>query len=245
MRTICGKSINPTDGNNEPGPAALSAANGNGALAAALAELRHEIVGGLLYTHSRANANTSRMLEAASFLYALVELLAEKGIITVEELDARKDVVAPRVEKRYISKGMGVDLLVTQQDKYALAGGCQIDCENRIDICQAACCRLWFPLSRQDLDEGIIQWDLQFPYIIAQDAGCYCRHLDRDTCRCSVYQHRPLPCRSYNCASDSRIWLDFDRKVINSDLEAMFAGTEMPAMQSGARLTEEQAHECG
>ena len=70
----------------------------NGTLAKALGELRQELTGGLLYTHSRANANTSRILETAAFLYALIELLDEKGIITVAELDARKPAVvrAPR-----------------------------------------------------------------------------------------------------------------------------------------------------
>lgn len=61
----------------------------NGKLSVALEELRHELIGGLLYTHSRANSNTNRILEAASFLYALIEILKEKGIITIEELDER------------------------------------------------------------------------------------------------------------------------------------------------------------
>lgn len=45
----------------------------------ALGALRQEVADGLLYTHSRANSNTSRLLEATSFLYALIELLAENG----------------------------------------------------------------------------------------------------------------------------------------------------------------------
>ncbi len=38
-------------------------------------ELLKEITRGLLYTHTRINANTTRTLEASSFLYALIELL--------------------------------------------------------------------------------------------------------------------------------------------------------------------------
>lgn len=188
----------------------------------ALADLRQEVADGLLYTHSRANTNTSRLLEATSFLYALIELLAEKGLITIEELDARKDVVAQRVEKRFVDKGMGVNLQEPEQDKYTVQGSVQIDCENRVHLCKAACCRLWFPLSRQDIDEGVIQWDLRYPYIINQDAEGYCKHLDRGTCGCTVYQHRPLPCRAFDCRQDKRIWLDFENQVINPDLEAMF-----------------------
>jgi hypothetical protein len=196
----------------------------NGSIWQALAELREEILGGLLYTHSRANSNTNRVLEAASFLYALIELLSERGIITVEELDERKTTVAERVKKRFLDKGMGVHLQEPELDKYTSPDSPAIDCENRVHLCKAACCRLWFPLSQQDVDEGIVKWDLRFPYIIAQDADGYCKHLDRAPCRCTVYQHRPLPCRAFDCRKDKRIWLDFDNKVVNPDLEALFQG---------------------
>jgi hypothetical protein len=204
---------------------AINAAGSNGTVGKALEELRQEIAGGLLYTHSRANSNTSRLLEAASFLYALIELLAEKEIITIEELDARKDTVAQRVEKRFLDKGMGVNLQAPERDKYTLQAEVQIDCENRVHLCQAACCRLWFPLSRQDVDEGVVRWDLRFPYIVSQDADGYCKHLERATCRCTVYPHRSLPCRTFDCRKDQRIWLDFENKVINPDLEEMFPAT--------------------
>src|SRR5438876_3937412 len=123
----------PGNGNesqtNRPGPAAP------------MEQLRDEVVAGLLYAHAHASANTSRELEHGSFLYALIELLKEKGLITIEELDARKDVVAKRVEKRFIDKGMGVVLQEPEQDKYKFQGEARIDCENRIQFCKAACCR--------------------------------------------------------------------------------------------------------
>ena len=58
--------------------------------------LRQAVSEGLLYTHTRLDANQRKTVEAASFLYALVELLSEKGLITIGELDARKEVVAQR-----------------------------------------------------------------------------------------------------------------------------------------------------
>jgi hypothetical protein len=36
-----------------------------------------------------------------------------------------------------------------------------------------------FPLSRQDVAEGIVKWDLESPYLIAQTEDGYCGHLDR------------------------------------------------------------------
>jgi Fe-S-cluster containining protein len=187
-----------------------------------LGELRKEIVAGLVYTHSRANANTSRALETATFLYALIELLTQKGILTIEELDARKDQIADRVEKRFLSEGMGVVLQDPEQDKYAFAGEAHVDCENRVHLCKAACCRMLFPLSRQDIAERIIMWDLESPYLIAQTEDGYCRHLDRTSCRCTVREHRPIPCRAYDCSNDPRIWSDFANYVINPELERLF-----------------------
>ena len=64
-----------------------------------LNDIRQEVAEGLLYAHSRLNTNTGKTLEAASFLYALVELLSEKGVISVEELDGRKKIVARCFER--------------------------------------------------------------------------------------------------------------------------------------------------
>jgi len=190
--------------------------------AEAIEELRREIMGGFLYTHNRANSNTSRLLETASFLYSLIELLQEKGLLTIEELDARKDVVAKRLQKRFLDKGMGMHLQEPKQDKYATEGVVEIDCQSRVHLCKAVCCRLWFPLSMQDVDEGIVRWDMRYPYIITQDDEGYCKHLDRSSGRCGVYECRPLPCRTFDCRQDERIWLDFEQEEINPNLEDMF-----------------------
>jgi Fe-S-cluster containining protein len=187
-----------------------------------LEKFRKEIVGGLMYTHNRANANTNRALETATFLFALVELMAEKGVLAIEELDARKDQIADRVQRRFLSKGMGVVLQDPEQDKYTFEAEAHVDCENRVHLCKAACCRMIFPLSRQDIAERIVMWDLEAPYMIAQTEDRYCRHLDRTACRCTVRAHRPIPCRAYDCRNDPRIWSDFANYVINPDLDRLF-----------------------
>ena len=42
-------------------------------------DLRGELCDSLLYTYNRINANTSKIHESATFLYAFIELLSEKG----------------------------------------------------------------------------------------------------------------------------------------------------------------------
>ncbi len=202
--------------------AVLPVYDGRDEVAQELGGLRAEIADGFLYSHGRANANTSRLLEIASFLYGLVELLAEKGLITISDLDEYKERVAERVKERFLTKGMGVHMQEPERDKYQLEGSAEVDCDNRVHLCKAACCRLWFPLSKQDVQEGIVQWDLRYPYIIDQDEDCYCKHLDRGSCGCTVYQHRPIPCRTFDCRQDTRIWLNFDDKVVNPDLDHLF-----------------------
>ena len=138
--------------------------------------------------------------------------------MSIEELDRRQREVAQRLTKKQAEKRVGVLLQEPEYDKYTFTGGVKIDCENRVHLCRASCCRLPFALSKQDVQEGAVHWDLGQPYLIAQDETGYCTHLDRGCNRCTVHERRPVPCRGYDCRQDRRIWLDFEAKVINPDI---------------------------
>ncbi|HMH53509.1 MAG TPA: hypothetical protein VK548_24970 [Candidatus Acidoferrum sp.] len=189
---------------------------------------------GLLYAHARLNENTQATREAASFLYGLVELLHEKAVISIEELDQRQRTVAERLARKSRDKGIGVVLQEPETDKYTFADGATIDCESRVHLCKAACCRLPFALSKQDIRQGIVQWDLGQPYLIAQTEANYCVHLDRGCHRCTVHEDRPVPCRGYDCRRDGRIWLDFDKGTINPDIRRDDWPAPLPADESGS-----------
>jgi hypothetical protein len=178
-------------------------------------EARDEIAAGFRYTHFRADANTGKLLEIASFLYAAIELLNKKGLLDIAELDEQKKEVAARLKDKFAERGMGVAYQKPEQDKYGFEGAAKIDCANRIHLCKAACCRLPFALSKQDVEEGIVRWDFSKPYLIAHGPDGYCQHLDQEKKCCSVYAHRPVPCRGYDCRKDKRIWLDFESRVVN------------------------------
>ena len=180
--------------------------------------LRQPVAAGFLYTHSRLSANAAKSLEAASFLYALVELLIEKGLITIEELDRRKQTVGQRLAEEFKRKGMGVMLQDPEYDKYSFSQEVSLACPSRLRLCRGACCRIPFALSRQDIREGIVHWDLGQPYLIDQGDDGYCVHMDRETLGCTVYSHRPVPCRAFDCRKNGQIWLDFDRKLVNPDI---------------------------
>lgn len=181
-------------------------------------KLRQELMEGMLYIHARLSDSTGNTLEASSFVYGLIELLDEKGLISIEELDARQQAAAERLMKKNSKNGIGVLLQEPEFDKYTFDAESKIDCESRIPLCKAACCRLPFALSKQDIHEGVVHWDLGQPYVIAQEQDGYCTHLDRECSACKVRKHRPVPCRAYDCSKDQKIWLDFQKHIINPDI---------------------------
>lgn len=115
------------------------------------------------------------------FLYALIELLIEKGLLTTEELDERKRQVAERLVKRFVESGLGLMYQDPEYDKYAFDREADVDCESRLDTCKALCCKLPFALSKQDVEEGIIRWEFGRQYLIAHGDDGYCVRLDRKT----------------------------------------------------------------
>lgn len=181
-------------------------------------ETREEVAAGLRYAHFRADANTGKLLEVASFLYAAIDLLSKKGLLDIAELDERKKAAAAQLMEKFSERGMGVVYQKPEQDKYTFSQEAKIDCGSRLHLCKAACCKLRFALSKQDVEEGIVHWDFSAPYVIAREPNGYCQHLDQERNCCSVYAHRPIPCRGYDCRNDQRIWLDFENRVINPRL---------------------------
>jgi len=188
--------------------------------------LRREVEGGLLYCHHRENTNTTQALEVTAFTYAVIDLLVEKGLLGEDELNERKQEMGRRLVEKFNARGMNVAIQESQIDKYKFEGGPQIDCASRVHLCKAACCRLKFPLSKQDLEEGVVKWDLPRPYLIARRADGYCAHMEQGCAGgCTVYENRPLPCRAYDCRGDERIWSDFENGVVSPGLEQLMQET--------------------
>jgi hypothetical protein len=89
-----------------------------------------------------------------------------------------------------------------------------IPCAELTPLCGARCCTLSFALSTEDLDEGVVRWDYGQPYLIRQRAtDGYCVHNDPESHGCTVHQHRPRVCRSYDCRKDKRIWVDYEQRI--------------------------------
>ena len=70
--------------------------------------IKNEITAGFIYTHLRLNDNTKKTLESSSFLYALIELLDKKGIISIKDLETQKKAVAERLVEKFTRSGLGL-----------------------------------------------------------------------------------------------------------------------------------------
>jgi Fe-S-cluster containining protein len=150
---------------------------------------------------------------------ALVELLVERGVLDRAEVDERREAAEERLRGDFVEKGMAVAIQEHPTSKYEVENAVQIDCESRVHLCKAACCRLSFALSKEDVEESVVRWDLGRPYMIAQTTERRCIHLHGGTHTCGVYDQRPVPCRTYDCRADRRVWLDFDERIANPRLD--------------------------
>lgn len=187
----------------------------------ALMKTQGDLVSGLVYTHTRLNDNTKKVLESTSFLYALIELLDDKNIISIKELDERKRQVAKQLVRKFTESGMGLMYQDPEFDKYNFEHQAHVDCHSRLPICKAKCCKFPFALSRQDVDEGIVRWEFGRPYLIAHDDEGYCIHLDKRTYKCRVHENRPVPCRGFDCRNSDKwkVWQDYEKSIISPELD--------------------------
>ena len=173
--------------------------------------VRNDLDDGLRFVHVMNMQVKHDLFEAATRLTALMEELVSKGKLDLSSFEARRERIRTReTERQKLQAHVSVADLV---DKYAMTGLPDIDCPSLIPLCKARCCKLYFPLSFQDLDEGKIEWDYALPYVIRRRPDGYCVHADAGTLACTAYEHRPAACRKYDCRNDKRVWIDFEKRI--------------------------------
>ncbi|MCA9641427.1 MAG: YkgJ family cysteine cluster protein [Myxococcales bacterium] len=170
-----------------------------------------DVENGLRFGHLMAVQTKRRLNDVAASLHALLETLVAQGTLSLDDYERRREVTKQREVQRTQSEAL-VSLGDTV-DKYAATGLPEINCAELRPLCKSRCCTLKFSLSIQDLDERVVRWDYSRPYQIASRPDGYCVHCDAEKGACQVYQQRPAVCRTYDCRKDSRIWLDFDKRI--------------------------------
>ena len=159
------------------------------------------------------NRSFERLSELEAILLGLVDRLVAAGVVVEDDLVA----AARQVEAEAVARGEGTDHLVTLREDVPGEPGepVAVDCAARMPVCHAVCCKLSVALSAAEVESGGLRWDLGNPYRLRREADGRCTHQVRETGWCGVYEDRPLPCRTYTCATDGRIWKDFAAMELN------------------------------
>ena len=174
-------------------------------------DLKGRVDGGLRFLHILGMQTRNELFTSRVQLLALLEELVASGAVDPDALEARSSEIAAR-ERARVQPQAQVQV-APEGDKYALVNLPVIDCATRLSLCKARCCTMTFPLSFQDINERVVEWEYYRPYQIRQRADGYCCHSDSETRACRVYDQRPATCRLYDCRHDRRIWLDFERRI--------------------------------
>lgn len=184
---------------------------------------------GILTAQGQIAQNTDNLLEVAATVAALAEVLAARGLVEPEVLEQARGAARERLRATEFGQRIAVRLQDDGRDKYT-AENAEVDCGARMHICHSACCAFDVPLSRQDLEEGQLRWELSRPYVLRHGADGLCMYRDPATGFCGSYENRPLACRKYTCKTDRRVWKDFDRMIPNTEsLDALV--TRVPRLR--------------
>ncbi len=184
---------------------------------------REELVRALRHANMLVTNLGEQVVRLEARVGALVDLLLERAVVEGATLDAQSTEALLALQLGEAKHpGLRVDLgeLV---DKYTEPSP-PVPCAELIPLCGARCCAMTFPLTTQDLNQGIVRWDVARPYrILQRDSDGYCTHSDPATRACGVYHDRPRTCRSFDCRNDRRIWHDYERRI---PADAVPAGEE-------------------
>jgi Fe-S-cluster containining protein len=177
-------------------------------------QIERQIERASLFAHTSLSRYAAHINEVESFMYAVIDILTKRGITPPEELKiAVENIRKEMVEKNeMVNTGLAIRVDNENDDEFI-----PVNCEDRMHICHAVCCKLNFALSVKEIESGKIRWDLGRPYTIRQEKSCYCTHINSENKHCNIYEHRPSVCKKYSCAKDERIWKDFEKMELNKE----------------------------
>jgi len=174
---------------------------------------RADLERALRHSNMQITALEERTVRLEARVGALVDMLNERGGLEQPVLDARSTTALTSIQMSESDEPELMIRLGELADKYGEESP-PVPCEELIPICHARCCTMTFPLTTQDLNQGVVRWDYARPYhILQRDEDGYCVHSHPDTHGCTIYTERPRICRRYDCRKDPRIWHDYERRI--------------------------------
>ncbi len=186
--------------------------NGN---KSSVSELERQLERSGFFTHSSLSNQAERINEIESFLYGLIDSLVTAEIIDKDTLEHTvkkvRDETLQKMEHFHAGIAISVD---SGEESESFV---EVNCEERLAVCKAVCCKLNFALTVEEIESGNAKWDLGQPYYVRQKENGYCTHFNKNSQCCSIYTERPGVCKKYSCANDNRIWTDFEKMELNHE----------------------------
>jgi Fe-S-cluster containining protein len=189
-----------------------------------LSELERQVEHGTLFLHAALTEHASRTNQIEAVINGLADLLVRLDVVSTADLVDSVETTRKAIAQA--GKQLSLGVAIRGDGESVTIPADEIDCEARIPYCKAVCCRLRFPLTVSEIETGPVKWDLGRPYFNRQEPNGYCHCFDDSSHGCTVYDDRPTPCRQYSCASDERIWKDFEGMVINQEWIDAHLGAE-------------------
>ena len=178
-----------------------------------LRALERQVERGNLFAHTALSEQAMRTNENEAIINGLVDFLVGQGLVELGALQHAVETARRDTAARGDQATLGVALRIDGPE--AGAEPAAVDCEARLPVCKAVCCRLRFALTAEEVESGPLRWDLGHPYYNRVGDGGYCGQIDAGSLACGIYEDRPSVCRSYTCAGDARIWTDFEAMELN------------------------------
>lgn len=174
--------------------------------------LDHQLRSALTHTHAQNAHRTQETFKNEVDTQTILELLVGKGIVGLNEVQQRRELITRRIEAERSAAYDGPTLYARSAEPEPEPT--IIDCETRHEVCGSACCGLYNVfLTAEDVGNRHLLWDLMLPYRLMRAEDGYCTYLDRTTHKCTNWEQRPYVCRHYSCRSDTNIWQDFDARI--------------------------------
>lgn len=175
-------------------------------------DIEHQMIRGQLLTHNTLTKISSRINDMEAFIFGINDALIEKGILSSKFLYSKIESVKRTLMDSDEALNAGIAIRKDNDDTEFQP----VNCSERIHICKGICCKLVFPLNQEEVEGGIVKWDLGRPYYIRHRADGFCCHRGEQG-QCSIYSDRPKVCGVYTCKGDERIWKDFENMVLNQE----------------------------
>jgi len=200
--------------------------------------LRDALRAGLHRVHADIARTQQLELEQAAILQSVLRVLMSKGIVTAAELEGLYPLMHQTLSAHRAQTPTTAPKLSpaahdpTEPD--------DLDCRAHHPVCGAACCSAFNVfLTPEEAAQGRYLWDVSAPYRILADAHGTCVYFDHAQLGCTIWQERPMSCRTFDCRTDGRVWDDYPARRLST--QSLEAKARLAASRRAARVDDDGA----